>query len=75
MRQACYLDPEFARAAFELGRTHDALDDRSAARRSYQFALNALSGDSSHEQRLLEPAEVKAVALACAQRLAAMAMN
>lgn len=71
-RRACYLDPAFARAAFELGRTHDALNDRPAARRSYQLALNALAGAGGDQQRMLEPTEVRAVALACTQRLAAL---
>jgi chemotaxis protein methyltransferase CheR len=73
LRHACYLDPAFARAAFELGRAHDALDDRPAARRSYQLALDALTGAGAHEQRLLEPAEIKAIAGASAHRLATLA--
>jgi chemotaxis protein methyltransferase CheR len=70
LRHACYLDPVFARAAFELGRAYDALDDRPAARRSYQLALDALAGAGGREQRLLEPSEIKAIAVASAHRVA-----
>jgi chemotaxis protein methyltransferase CheR len=45
LRRALYLEPRFGLAAFQLGRAHEALGDRSAARRAYQQALRTFERD------------------------------
>jgi chemotaxis protein methyltransferase CheR len=45
LRRALYLDPRLGLAAFQLGRAHEALGDRGAARRAYQQALRTFERD------------------------------
>jgi chemotaxis protein methyltransferase CheR len=68
LRRAVYLDPAFARAAFELGRAHEALGDRQAAERSYRQALEGIE-DGLERGSQLGPAD-EALADACHARLA-----
>jgi chemotaxis protein methyltransferase CheR len=69
LRRALYLEPAFVRAAFELGRAHETLRQRDAARRSYQIALRALEESDDGSQRLLDAADAGDVAAACQGRL------
>ena len=50
LRRAVYLAPDFARAAFELARDHEALGDTTAARRAYQQTLWALDSGPASER-------------------------
>jgi len=69
-RRSLYADPGFARCAFELGRTHEALGDVVAARRSYFRALNALEvGTTGHQLKASAPADL---ATGCRARLQAL---
>jgi chemotaxis protein methyltransferase CheR len=72
LRRAVYLDPGFARASFELGRAHETLGHGSAARRSYQMALQAMEANGDGSGRLLDPVDAADVAAACHGRLAAL---
>ena len=67
-RSALYADPGFARCAFELGRTHEALGDRVAAQRSYLSALNALTA-GAESQRQLDATELEDLITGCRVRL------
>jgi chemotaxis methyl-accepting protein methylase len=71
LRRALYLDPTFGIAAFQLGRTYEALGDTPAARRTYERAMRTLGGDG-HLQ-LLEQVEVADIAAAAGTRIKALA--
>jgi chemotaxis protein methyltransferase CheR len=73
LRRAVYLDPAFARAAFELGRAQDALGDQPAAHRAYR---QALEGREDHPRGGSILGEIDdGLADACRVRLAASAGN
>ncbi len=68
-RRALYTDPAFALAAFTLGCAHDALGDKTAARRAYEQAVRVLDpADDTHEL-LLEQIDIGDIAAACQARL------
>jgi tetratricopeptide (TPR) repeat protein len=71
-RRALYVDPSFGLAAFELGRTYDALADRSAARRAYEQAVRTLDPEDGRHQAILDYVEVADVAATCRSRLRAL---
>lgn len=70
-RRALYADPDFARCAFELGRTYEQVGDLAAARRAYLSALNALKAGAQPE-RLLENTDLVDLLTACRARLQAL---
>ncbi len=72
LRRALYLDPGFAVAALQLGRGHEALGDRAAARRAYGQALSLAEGAASPETRLYNRVGAADVVAACRARLAAL---
>jgi chemotaxis protein methyltransferase CheR len=72
LRRALYLDPGFAVAALQLGRGHEALGDRAAARRAYGQALSLADGAASPETRLYNRVGAADVVAACRARLAAL---
>jgi chemotaxis protein methyltransferase CheR len=72
LRRALFLDPEFGLAAFTLGRAHDALGDREAARRAYAQALGSLDPDDERYVHVHDQVDVTDVAAACAVRLRAL---
>jgi len=69
LRRAVYLDPTFARAAFELGRAQDALGDRAAAHRAYRQALEGIK-EGTFRDPILGQAD-EGLANACRFALAA----
>jgi chemotaxis methyl-accepting protein methylase len=71
LRRALYLDPTFGLAAFQLGRTYEALGDAPAARRTYERAMRTLGGDGYPQ--LLEQIEEADIAAAARTRIAALA--
>jgi chemotaxis protein methyltransferase CheR len=71
-RRALYVDPSFGLAAFELGRTYDALADVPAARRAYEQAVRTLDPADSRHQAILDYVEVADVAATCRARLRAL---
>ncbi|HKP17425.1 MAG TPA: CheR family methyltransferase [Gaiellaceae bacterium] len=72
LRRALFLDPEFGLAAFTLGRAHDALGDREAARRAYAQALGSLDPDDERYAHVHDQVDVTDVAAACTARLRAL---
>lgn len=72
LRRALYLDPEFALAAFELGRAHDALGQPEPARRSYRQALQCLERDDAPAPGVADQVVGADVAAACRARLRAL---
>ncbi len=72
LRRALYLDPGFAVAALQLGRGHEALGDRAAARRAYGQALSLAERAASPETRLYNRVGAADVVAACRARLAAL---
>lgn len=68
-RRALYLDPAFGLAAFQLGRSHDALGDVRAGRRAYAQALQLLDPLDDRQGELLGQVEVADVVGACRARL------
>lgn len=69
LRRALYVDPNFALAAFQLGRTHDRRGDERAARRAYTQTLRALdSGEGTHPD-LHAHGDVTTIEAACRARL------
>jgi chemotaxis protein methyltransferase CheR len=72
LRRAVYLDPGFLRAAFELGRAHDALNHDAAAARCYRQALDVLHEGRPGVRRLLNPREAGDIAAASRGRLRAL---
>ena len=73
LRAALYAEPDFALAAFRLGRAYDVLGQPDAARRAYQRALRTFDPDDVRHGELLGPLDVADVAAACRQRLRALA--
>ena len=71
LRSALYIEPRFGLAAFQLGRAHDALGDREAARRGYERALRTLDADGPHAE-LGSAVDVAEIAAACALRVRAL---
>jgi chemotaxis protein methyltransferase CheR len=69
LRRALYIEPTFALAAFQLGRTHDLRGDSRAARRAYRQALGALDAGADEHQPLLELVHAGDIAAACRARL------
>ena len=72
LRRALYLDHEFGVAAFTLGRAHEAVGDRTAARRAYERALVSFGAENERDERLLAKIEVADVWAACRARIAAL---
>ena len=72
LRAAQYADPDFALAAFSLGRAHDANGDAPGARRAYEQALRTFDPDDSPYPALFERLDVGDVATACRARLLAL---
>jgi len=72
LRAACYADPGFGVAAFELARVHEALGDRAAARQAYERALEALEAHDDEHLLLWDPADAAGVREACRHRLRAL---
>lgn len=72
-RRVLYLDPEFALAAFALGRAHEHAGNSRAARRHYEQALRTLHARSEPGERLTSPIDAATVIDACEARLAALA--
>lgn len=70
LRRALYVDPTFALAAFQLGRAHELRGDAQAARRAYARTLHVLDRGDDRPNRLLEPADLGDIAVACRARLA-----
>src|SRR5664279_3060592 len=72
-RSALYFEPEFALAAFELGRAHEACGDGDggAAVRAYDRALRALDRTTA-EVPSYRQVDLEAVAAVCATRLRAL---
>jgi chemotaxis protein methyltransferase CheR len=68
LRRALSIDSEFGLAAFTLGSAHEALGERSAARRAYERALRTLSPDARHQQ-LLGEIDLRHVTTAARDRL------
>ncbi len=75
LRRALYVDPSFALAAFQLGRSYDALSDEPAARRAYTQALRTLAPGHERHQRLVADVDLADVAAACGARLAALSAS
>jgi tetratricopeptide (TPR) repeat protein len=69
LRRALYVDPSFGLAAFQLGRAHDARDDRRAARRAYEQALRTLDPGDERHRVILDQVDLGDVAAACRARL------
>lgn len=69
LRAALYADPDFAAAAFQLGRAHDALGEDDLARRAYRLTLERLQAGPSPYPWLLEDVDAADLAVACAVRL------
>ncbi len=68
LRRALSIDSGFGLAAFTLGSAHEALGERSAARRAYERALNNLRPDERHQQ-LLGQIDLSHIAAAARDRL------
>jgi hypothetical protein len=66
---AVYLDPAFARAAFELGRVHASLGDSQAARRAFRQALKTLEDAEVDDHVLLGELDATGMASACRTNL------
>jgi chemotaxis protein methyltransferase CheR len=75
LRRALYLDPELTLAAFKLGRAHDALGQRDAARRAYERALDSLDPLDTRHRHLLDQIDMGDVAAACRLRIQALARD
>ena len=71
LRRCLYVDPTFGLAAFQLGRTQEALGDERAARRAYERALQTLDPDDDRHEAILGQVDLGDVAAACAARLRA----
>jgi chemotaxis protein methyltransferase CheR len=72
LRKALYLDPQFALAAFQLGRAHDSLSQAESARRAYAQALRILEGGQSERTGLIEGPDPTDLEAACRARLRAL---
>jgi chemotaxis methyl-accepting protein methylase len=68
LRRALYVDAGFGLASFTLGSAHEALGERTAARRAYEQALRTLQADERHQQ-LLGEIDVRHVTAAAGERL------
>lgn len=75
LRRALYLEPRFGLAAFQLGRAHEALGDRAAARRAYQQALRTFERDDvpGLHDAVLDQVDLDDVIAAVRMRLDALA--
>ena len=71
LRSALYIEPDFALAAFEMGRAHEACGDSPAAVRAYTRALGALGQPTINRPayRQVDPGDIAA---ACRSRLRAL---
>lgn len=75
LRRALYVEPRFGLAAFKLGRAHEALTNRAAARRAYEQALRTLEHEDERYEILfgqVDPADVAAAARTRLEALAAI---
>jgi Tfp pilus assembly protein PilF len=68
LRRALAVDAGFGLAYFMLGSAHDALGERTAARRAYEQALRTLQPDERHQQ-LLGQIDLHHVTAAARERL------
>jgi chemotaxis methyl-accepting protein methylase len=69
LRRALYVDPTFGLAAFQLGRAHDTVGDRTAAVRAYGQALRTLDPSDDRHSAILDQVDLGDVAAACRERL------
>jgi chemotaxis protein methyltransferase CheR len=74
LRRALYLEPLLGLAAFQLGRAHEALGDRTAAERAYQQALRTFARDDVIElhEAVLGQVDITDIVLAVRMRLDAL---
>jgi len=73
LRRSLYADPTFGIAAFQLGRSFEALGDRGAAQRAYEQALRTLGPEGEHrDDSLLEQVSLDDVRAAAVSRLDAL---
>ena len=72
LRRALYVDPTFGLAAFSLGRAHEGMGERVAARRAYEQALRTIDLADERHDHLLEQVQLEDVATACRVRLGAL---
>lgn len=73
LRRALYVFPDFALAAFELGRAFDVLGERAPARRAYEQALRTIGpADREMEDPFLEQLELGDIAQACRARITSL---
>jgi len=75
LRRTLYLDSRLGLAAFQLGRAHEALGDRGAARRAYQQALRTFEGDDAPDldDAVLGQVDLDDIIVAVRMRLDALA--
>jgi chemotaxis methyl-accepting protein methylase len=74
-RRALYVDPNFALAAFKLGRGSEILGQVTAAQRAYQQALRTLDAEGSRHEAILGEIDLGDVAAACRVRIRALRAN
>jgi tetratricopeptide (TPR) repeat protein len=73
LRRTLYAEPTFGVAAFQLGRSYEALGDQDAARRAYEQALRTLGPEGAHrDDSLLEQVSLDDVRTAIVSRLDAL---
>lgn len=75
LRAALYARPEFAVAAFQLGRAYEVAGDERAARRAYEQALRTLDRDDRRHAELLGDVDIGDIAYACGVRIRALAQE
>jgi chemotaxis protein methyltransferase CheR len=73
LRRALYAKPQFALAAFQLGRAQESLGNRPAARRAYEQALRTFAAEGNIDEPLLGQVDVGDVVAAARTRLDALA--
>jgi chemotaxis methyl-accepting protein methylase len=75
LRRTLYLEPRLGLAAFQLGRAHEALGDRIAARRAYQQAERTFERDDVADlhEPVLGQVDLDDIILAVGMRLDALA--
>ena len=73
LRAALYAQPEFAVAAFQLGRAYEIAGDEKAARRAYEQALRTLDRDDRDHAELIGEMDIGDIAYACGARIRALA--
>jgi len=73
LRNALYSHPRFGLAAFQLGRSYEALGNLTAALRSYEQALRTLEPDEDLHEPLLGQIKLDDIRHAARSRLEALA--